>query len=126
MKACDDKLEAVTAGINPMLNYVGFASHEGATRLPGDLAPWTIVDQCQTVWMNFKEVTCSAAHWAVVHALIVLRSHYPLVKPEVLMTSFARGTDAQKTAKLEDKAEEAAVSLAGDVDLFNEGRDNVW
>jgi hypothetical protein len=40
-------------------------------------------------------------------------------------TSYARGTDAQKTAKLEDDVDEAATRLAGDVDLFGEGQGSV-
>jgi hypothetical protein len=83
------------------------------------------MDRCQTAWSDFKEFTRSAAHGVVVHALMVLRSHYPSVKPEVIMTSYARGTDAQKTAKLEDEVDEAAVRLAGDVDLFGEGQGSV-
>ena len=84
-----------------------------------------IMDQCQIVRSDFKEFTPSVAHGAVIHALTVLRLHYPLVKCKVIMTGFARGTDEQKIAKLEDEAEEAAVRLAGDVDLFGEGQDNV-
>jgi hypothetical protein len=41
------------------------------------------------------------------------------------MTSYARGTDAQKTAKLEDEADEAVARLAGDVDFFGEGQGSV-
>ena len=52
---------------------------------------------------------------------MVLRSHYPSVKPEVIMTGYARGTSAEKITKLEG----GAVKLAGDVNLFGEGQDNV-
>jgi hypothetical protein len=41
------------------------------------------------------------------------------------MTGYARGTSAAKITKLEDEAKEAVVKLAGDVDLFSEGRVNV-
>ena len=67
----------------------------------------------------------SAAHGAIVHALTMLRSYYRLLKPKVIMTGFARATDVQKTAKMEDEAEEAAARLVGDVDLFGKGQDNV-
>ena len=66
----------------------------------------------------------SATHGAIILALAVLWSHYPSVKPKLIMTSFARGTDAQKTAKLEDEAKEATTRLAEDVDLFSEGQGN--
>ena len=56
--------------------------------------------------------------------LAVVRSHYPSVKLEVVGTGFARGTSLEKITKLEDKAEEAVVKLAGDVDLFGEEGNN--
>ena len=125
VKAHDDKLEAMIAGIKPMLDYIGFAPPEGTTQLLGDPLPRTIVDRGQTAWSDFKKFTRSAAHGAVIHALVVLRLHYPSIKPEVIMTSLAQGTDAQKTAKLEDEVKEAAARLARDVDLFGEGQGNV-
>ena len=84
-----------------------------------------IMDQCQIVRSDFKEFTRSAAHGAVVLALVMLRSYYPSVKPKVIMTGFARAIDVQKTAKMEDEVEEAAARLVGDVGLFGEGQDNV-
>ena len=57
--------------------------------------------------------------------LVVLQSQYPSVKPEVIMTGFARGMDAQKTARLEAEVEEVVMRLAGDVNLFSEGQGNV-
>ena len=96
VKAHDDKLEAMTAGIKPVLDYIGFAPPKGATLLPGNPSPRTIVDRCQTPWSDFKEFTRSAAHGAVVHALAVLRSHYPSIKPEVVMTGFAEGRTHRK------------------------------
>jgi len=71
-------------------------------------------------WQDFKEFTCSAAHSVVVHALAVIRSHYPLVKPKVIGTDFARGTSLDKITKLEDETEEATMKLVGDVNLFGE------
>jgi hypothetical protein len=55
-----------------MLDRVSFAPPRGATQLPDDLPPRTIMDQCRIVWMDFKEFTCSAARGAIVHALVVL------------------------------------------------------
>ena len=75
--------------------------------------------------MDFKEFTHSANQGAIVHTLMVLWSHYPLVKPEVIMADFARGMNTQKIVKLEDEAEEVAAKLAGDVDLLSEAQDNI-
>ena len=121
VKAQDDKLEAVIAGIKPMLDCIGFAPPEGSSRLPSDLPHRSIVDRCQTVWADFKEFTCSVAHGAVVHTLAMLRSHYPSVDLERVVTGYARGMDAAKIAKLEDKAKEPGKKLASDIDLFGEG-----
>ena len=93
--------------------------------LPDNLPPRTIMDRCRTVWADFKVFTRSATQGAIVQAFAVVRSHYPSVKPEVIMTSYARGTNQAKIRKLEDEAEEAAAKLAEDVDLFGKGEDNV-
>jgi hypothetical protein len=37
---------------------------------------------------------------------------------------FSWGVSSKRITKLEDEAEEAAVKLAGDVDLFGEGENN--
>ena len=71
--------------------------------------------------MDFKKFTHSAAHGANVHVLAMLRSHYPLVDLERVVTGYARGTNAAKIAKLEDEAKEPGKKLACDIDLFGEG-----
>ena len=73
------------------------------------------------VWSDFMEFTHSATHGPIVHALAQLRSHYPVVDLQRLVTGYAQGTDVMKIARLEDEAEEPAKRLAGDVDLFSEG-----
>ena len=121
MKARDDKLEAVIIGIKLVLDYIGFVPPEASSRLPSDLPHRSIVDRCQTVWADFKEFTCSVAHGAVVHTLAMLRSHYPSVDLERVVTGYAWRTDAAKISKLEDEAKEPEKKLASDVDLFGEG-----
>ena len=56
--------------------------------------------------------------------LMVLQSHYPSVKPEVVMTSLAQGMSATKIMKREDEAEKAAWKFAGDVDQFGKEGNN--
>ena len=80
-----------------------------------------ILDWCRTTWSDFKEFARSAAHGAVVHALAQLRSHYPAVDLQCVVTGYARGIDVMKIARLEDKAEAPAKRLVGDIDLFGEG-----
>ena len=44
MKAQDEEIEAMIAGIKPVLDYIGFEPSEGREQLPGDLPPRSIVD----------------------------------------------------------------------------------
>ena len=78
VKARDEKLEAMTVGIQPMLDCVGLEQPEGA-RLPRDGSYWSVVDPCRIAWADFKVFTHSATHGAIIHALTQLRSYYPLV-----------------------------------------------
>ena len=104
MKARDEKIEAMIAGVKPVLDCIGFEPSEGRGLLPRDPPPQSIVDWCRVAWSDFKEFTHSAAHGAIIHALAQLRSHYPSVDLQRVVTSYARGTDATKIARLEDEA----------------------
>ena len=117
VKAHDEKLEAMTTGIQPMLDCVNLEQPKGA-RLPGDKSYRSVMDHCRTTWVDFKEFTRSVAHGAIVHALAYLRSHYPSVDLRWVATGYAQGTDAEKIARLEDDEEEPAKRLAKDVNLF--------
>ena len=64
-----EKLEVRTIGIQPMLDCVSFEPPEGAW-VPRDGPYQSIVDCCQTVWVDFKEFARSAAHGAMVHTLM--------------------------------------------------------
>ena len=75
-------------------------------------------------WHDFKEFTHSAAHSAIVHALVLLQPHYPLVRPELIMTGYARETSVAKITKLEDEVEDVAGKLTEDVNLFGEEQNN--
>jgi hypothetical protein len=122
--AQESKFEAVVAGIKPVLDCIGFEPPKGTVLLPGDRPPRSILNRCQGAWEDFKGFTRCAANYIVIHTLAIVRSHYPSVKPEVIMTGFVRGTSAAKITKLEDEAEEAVAKLVGDVDLFGEGENN--
>ena len=93
----------------------------GSSRLPGDMPYQSVINCCRVAWSDFKEFTCSAAHGAVFHTLAQLRLHYPLVDLQRVVTRYARGTDANKIARLEDEAEGPAKRLVEDVKLFGEG-----
>ena len=77
VKAQDDTIEAMTAGIKPVLDCIGFEPSEGREQLPGDPPPRSIVDRCRMAWSDFQEFTHSAAHGSIIHALAQLRSHNP-------------------------------------------------
>ena len=72
------------------------------------------------VWIDFKEFVHSTTHGAIIHALAQLKSHYPLVDLQRVVTGYAQGTNADKITKLEDDVEEPTKRLAEDVKLFGE------
>jgi hypothetical protein len=55
---------------------------------------------------------------------VVLCSHYPSIKLEVIDTSIAKGVSDAKLEKLEDEVEESVVKLDEDLDLFGEKEQN--
>ena len=87
VKAHDEKLEAMIAGIQPVLDCIGLEQPEGA-RLPGDRPYRLVMDHCRTTWVDFKEFAHGAAHGAIVHALAQLRSHYPSVDLRRVATGY--------------------------------------
>jgi len=105
VKAWDEKIEAMTTGIKPVLDYIGFKPSKGRELLPRDPEPRSILDWCRTTRSNFKEFTRSATHGAVIHALAQLWSHYPLVDVQRVVTGYAHGIDATKITRLENKVE---------------------
>jgi hypothetical protein len=123
VQAQKNKYEAMIVGIKLVLDCINFEQAEAMVLQPGDRPPRpdAILDRCKGAWKNFKEFTRSATNSVVIHMLMVIRSYYPSVKPEVVGTGFARQTSSEKITKLEDETEEAAARLACDVDLFGEG-----
>ena len=103
-----------------MLDYIGLEQPEGG-RLPSDGPYRSVVDHCRTTWVDFKEFMRSAAHGAMVHALVQLRSHYPSVDLQRVATGYAQGTNTEKIARLEDEVEEPAKRLDEGVKLFVDG-----
>ena len=93
VKTRDEKLEAMTAGIQPVLDCVGLEPPKGA-RVLGDRPYRSVVDSCQTAWADFKEFTRSTTHGAIIHALAQLWSHYPSVDLQHVATGYAQGMDA--------------------------------
>ena len=69
------KLDIVVARVGPMLDCINM---EVAPQ-PDDRPPHpdTIIDRCKAVWENFKGFNRDAAISIMMHALVVVRSHYP-------------------------------------------------
>ena len=61
VKAYDEKLEAMTMGIQVMLDCVDLGQPEGGW-LPGDEPYRSVMDRCRIAWADFKEFACSATH----------------------------------------------------------------
>ena len=88
VKTHDEKLEAMTVGIQPVLDCISLEQLEGEW-LPGDGPYQSVVDHCRIAWVDFKEFASSAAHGAMVHALAQLRSHYPSVDLQRVASGYA-------------------------------------
>ena len=71
-------------------------------------------------WENFKGFNRDATVSVMMHALAVVRSHYPAINLRAIGDGFARGTSATKEEQLKNEVEDAVKRLAGDVDLFGE------
>jgi len=113
-----EKLEAVVAGITPILKCVDL---DMAVQPVGRSADQDfVVDRCTAAWENFKEYNRDAVVAAVTHALSVVRSHYPSINLQAIGAGFAEGKTEAEIQQLEVEVEDAAKKLAGDVDLFNE------
>ena len=65
---------------------------------PDDRPPRSdaIIDRCKAVWENFKGFNHDAAVSIMMHALAVVRSHYPMINLQVIGAGFTRGTGAMK------------------------------
>jgi hypothetical protein len=71
------KLDAVVAGVRLMLDYIDM---EVAPR-PDNRPPYpnAIIDRCKVAWENFKGFNRDAIVSVVMHALVVVWSHYPAI-----------------------------------------------
>lgn len=93
VKAQQDQIDAIAAGIGPVPNNIGLPQVAGAG-VPADGPYRSLIDRCRNAWSDFREFSRSVAHGAVVHALAQLRSHYPLVDLQRIATGYAGGTNA--------------------------------
>ena len=80
----------------------------------------TIIQRCKAAWDNFKSFNRDAIVTVATHALAVIRSHYPAIDLQTIGGGFAKGLSEAETQQLEDEVEDAAKTLAGDIDLFGE------
>ena len=77
------------------------------------------MERCRLAVENSKHyahgITCSA----VGHALVVVRSFYPLVKLERIDGGFARNLSDEQITALEEVSD-SAIKLVDDLDLFGD------
>ena len=111
------KLDAMVAEVRPVLDCIDM---QVAPR-PDDRPPRpdAIIDRCKAAWENFKSFNRDTAVSVVVHALVVVRSHYPTINLRAIGARFARGMGVVKQEQLKDEVEDAAKKLASDADLFD-------
>ena len=113
-----DNFDAVVAAIKPVLDCVNLepATQPDGRRQRSD----TIIQRCKAVWENFKSFNRDAIVSVATHVLAVVRSHYPTIDLQSIRGGFAEGLSDAETQQLEDEVEDAAKTLAGDIDLFGE------
>ena len=88
------KVDAMVVGVRPMLDCIDMeAAPQPVERPP---RPNTIIDRCKTVWENFKSFNHDATISVVMHALAVVRSHYPVINLQAIGIRFIRGTGATR------------------------------
>ena len=99
-----NKLDTMVAGVRPVLDYIDM---EVAPQ-PDDRPPHpdAIIDRCKAVWENFKGFNRDVVVCFVMHALVMVRSHYPTINLRVIAAGFGKGTGATKQEKLKDDVEE--------------------
>ena len=113
-----DNFNAVVTAIKLVLDCV---DPETAPRLDGRRqGSNTIIQRCKAAWENFKIFNHDTIVSIATHVLAVVRSHYPTIDLQSIGGGFAEGLSDAETQQLEDEVEDAAKTLAGDIDLFGE------
>ena len=87
-------MNAIIAGITPVLYFI---DGNPMPPLDGDLdenplSPDPFVERCRVAWVNFRVYVHSAACTAVGHALLIVKSLYPVVDLDIIDGGFANGT----------------------------------
>ena len=113
-----NKFNAVVTGVKPVLNCINLEAAPQPGRWPPH--PDTIIERCKAAWENFKSFNRDTIITAASHALVVVRSHYPAIDLQAIGARFAEGMGEAEHQQLEDKVEDAAKKLPGDIDLFGE------
>jgi hypothetical protein len=54
--------------------------------------PDAVIDRCRASWEKFKQFSRDAAESISANVLVVVRSHYPSVRPKKVATGWASGT----------------------------------
>ena len=113
-----ENFDAVVTAIKPVLDCVDLemATQPDGRRQRSD----TVIQRCKAAWENFKIFNRDAIMSITTHVLAVVRSHYPTIDLQLIGGGFAEGLSNAETQQLEDEVEDAAKTLAGDIDLFSE------
>ena len=108
-------MKAMTDGIKPMLDLIDPQLPEPDRRLQSNV----IVERCRSALDNFKHYTHGVTYSTTGHALVVVRSFYPLVKLERIDGGFARNLSDEQITALEEVSD-LAIKLVNDLDLFGD------
>ena len=79
--------------VRPVLDCINMEVAQPNDRPPH---PDTIIDRCKAAWENFNGFNRDAAISVMMHALAVVRSHYPAINVRAIGARFAKGMGATK------------------------------
>lgn len=113
---------AIITGIMLVLNFI-----DGNPALPlvGDqdiqpLLPNPFVERCKAALVNFRTYVQSIACAVAGHALVVVRSVYPMASLEVIDGGFAKVMEDTEAEQLTKEATESAFRLFEDMGIFSD------
>lgn len=122
LRATRDKIKAIIARITPVLNFI---DGNLAPPLVGDLninpfSPYLFVERCRVSLVNFRAYIHSVACTTAGHALVVVRSVYPMVSLDVVDTGFTARMKDDEAEQLMMEATKSSIRLVEDLDIFGD------
>jgi hypothetical protein len=119
-------MKAIIAGVMQVLDFIDGNSMSPLVRDLDEnpLPPDPFVDRCRASWAKFKVYVQSTVCIAIGHALSVVRSLYLTVDLKIIDGGFPEDITDGEADQLTEEAEESAVKVIDDLDIFGDKRQN--